>query len=152
MRYNSSFSPRKQDFQRFRNRFDGSDLFFRGNTIHKRREKIHAVPEWAKHDSQVRGLLQKSFPALDTNDLQRERAGRWMRIILLYFRLGKTRNQVAAEMELSPKTVDNLVFRIQLAAQGLRTDGSGSRRQPQRKSPIERALEPFILKRFLHCA
>ena len=66
-----------------------------------------------------------------------ERAGRWARIIHLFFRMGETCGQVATELELPYKRVDNLIWNIRKAAYGLRADGSGPRTKKGRPRRVK---------------
>ena len=58
----------------------------------------------------------------------RKQVLRWVRVIQLYFRLGMSSSEVAAEMSLTRKAVEDLVERIRRAAIGLRTDGEFRKR------------------------
>lgn len=90
-------------------------------------------PEWAKHDDQIRGLLKHVFPKLNTRpsdseqreiaDRQRARAGRWMRVIQLYFRHNMTCSSIAEELGSNLNTVEKIVARIYKASNGKRHNG-----------------------------
>jgi hypothetical protein len=68
-----------------------------------------------------------AFPKLHVNQNQRKRAGRWAQIIQLYFQLGWTRTEVAAELNVGPGAIKTLTRSITRTSKGLRTDGSGPR-------------------------
>ena len=91
------------DFKKLREFLDGSEAFMFGFHITKSRtnSKRRRVPDWAKDDARVRELLLKSFPYLHTNATHRQRAGRWMRVIQLYFRMKKSSTETAVEMNES---------------------------------------------------
>ena len=96
-----------------------------GHQIMKTREGTHGVPEWASSDEKIREFLLRSFPSLRTNQTHRQRAGRWFRIIHLYFRLGWTHNQVAEELGLEPEHIHTLIRAIRRAGNGKHANGTG---------------------------
>jgi hypothetical protein len=109
-----------------KNQVDGG--FAQGGwQVVKAREYKHDTPSWVNNDKKVQKILLQSFPKLRTNTHQREAAGRWGRIIQLYFRTGYTHTQVAHEMGLTPDQVRSTIRAIRRAASGLRADGSGPR-------------------------
>ena len=105
---------------------DADDAFISGHQIKKIRRQKRSTPEWARHQKQVRELLLRSFPKLNTSQKQRKRAGRWMRIIHLYFVLGFTCSQVAAELGEEIAPVKRSIEHIRNASKGKRADGSGT--------------------------
>ena len=105
---------------------DGKEQFMRsGHQILVERKHKRIVPDWAQDDAKVRELLLRSFPKFRTDKRQAARAGRWARVIQLYFRMGKTHGQIADEMSIEYNKVKMLIRAIKWAAQGKRTDGSG---------------------------
>ena len=104
---------------------DGDDAFIAGHQIKKIRRQKRPAPEWARHSKQVRGLLLRSFPKLDKDGKQRKRAGRWARIIHLYFVQGFTYSQVADELGEKGQRVRSSIQHIHNAARGHRANGTG---------------------------
>lgn len=100
-----------------RSKFDGASAFMNGgHQIIKIRRHERDVPEWAKSNEEIQKLLLRSFPKMTTHPLQRLRAGRWARIIHLYFRNGSTYSEVAEEMGESVVVIHSTLKRIRRAA------------------------------------
>ena len=119
--------------------FDGNSSFMRGHQI-KRIRSLHdgrVVPEWVTDDRIIQGLLLRSFPKLATNARQRKRAGRWARVIQLYFRSKKSRREVAEDMGESENVVRMLIRAIKLARNGKRANGTGLRSRKSLVTPIQ---------------
>lgn len=89
-------------------------------------EHNFTIPEWVMDDGEVQRILLRSFPNLNTNPLQRQRASRWNRIIYLHYRLRYTYAQIAEEMELTEAQVRRLIHSISRASAGLRANGTGA--------------------------
>lgn len=104
---------------------DADDAFLSGHQIMKLRRQKRPAPEWARHSRQVRGILLRSFPRLDSDPRQRVRAGRWARIIHLYFVLGHTYSEVAEELREGVQSVRSSIQHISNASRGRRANGSG---------------------------
>lgn len=128
----------KGNFEKLREKFDGSDPFMSGGhqiiksagaTRHDTR--VSNVPEWALDDSKVQTLLLTSFPKLKTDDIQRKRAGRWLQIIHLYYRMGWTQNKIAGEMSIEINLLKYYLTAIKRAAKGLTVDGVGRGIKPR---------------------
>ncbi len=116
----------RDTFRELREIVDGGDPFMRsGHQILVERKHKRIVPDWARSDKEIRKLLLRSFPRLHTDKKQAAGAGRWTRVIQLYFRMGKTHGQIAEEMELGYNMVRMIIRATKWAAQGKRTDGSG---------------------------
>lgn len=108
--------------------FSLSDHFIKGHQIinsdHANRGGLKRKnSEWAKSDEKVRKMLTHSFPHLSTNFKQRHRAGIWLRVIHLYFRMGLSYSTVAKEMRLRKKKVRDLLQSIHRAAEGRPASG-----------------------------
>ena len=119
--------------------FDADSSFIDGHQV-KRVRSLHdgrKVPAWSTDDDTVRKLLLRSFPKLGTNELQRMRAGRWMRVIQLYFRSKRSRREVAEDMRESENVIRMLVRSIKLAQKGCRANGTGKRTRNTRVTPIQ---------------
>jgi len=122
----------KEDaYNELRQTFDGQDPFMtKGHQIIKVRRGNRKTPDWAKNENELRKLLLHSFPYMATNKKQRVRAGRWARIINLYFRLQMTHGQIASEMMMSYCAVESAIRNIKRAAKGLKASGEGRYKSP----------------------
>ena len=87
------------------------------------------IPLWVYENKKVREILLRAFPKLDLDPVQRRGAGRWARIIHLYYRLKWSRGQIAKEMGLQYYTVNDLIRSIKRVAAGKRANGTGLRGQ-----------------------
>jgi hypothetical protein len=113
-------------FEELRKSFDGSESFMtRGHQIIKVRRGNRKTPTWVKDRKKVQQILLHSFPKMQTNALQRERAGRWARIIHLYFKVQMTYGQVAEELGMPPRRVEGIIRSIHRAASGRKANGKG---------------------------
>ena len=120
----------KRTNAQLRRLLDSDDSFLsRGHQIIKIRRHQHKRPEWTKHENQIRGLILLAFPRCEDNDeagkRQRVRAGRWARVIQLYYAMGYTYSQVAEEMGTTSNRVRNLIRHIVNVSRGKRANGSG---------------------------
>jgi hypothetical protein len=96
-------SRKLNDYHKLRQKFDGSDQIIRGlkvfgNGLAGHDQRVANTPEWVRNDAAVRAVLLRAFPKWNTNPTQHERAGRWARIINLYFILGYPASRVAMEL------------------------------------------------------
>lgn len=113
----------KDDFNELRQSFDVQDPFMTtGHQIVKMRRGNRETPDWAKNKQEIQKVLLLAFPKMRANATQRIRAGRWVRALYLYYNTNMTQSQVAEEMGVSPKTVNNVLYRASLVAKGKRTD------------------------------
>ena len=108
--------------------FDGKDHFMTGHDVRGKpsstwSKRVRSLPRWISDDKLIQELLLKVFPKLKTDSRQRERAGRWLRVIQLYFRTALPARSVAEELRISEKTVYDTELRINRAVKGLRTTG-----------------------------
>ncbi len=87
------------------------------------------LPEWATSNESIQKMLLRVFPKLNTSQTQRKRAGRWVRIITLFYLLKWSESQVAAELNQSVASVKFTLVRINRAATGLTTRGRVRRRK-----------------------
>jgi hypothetical protein len=98
------------------------------------------VPGWAAEDKQLRALLIRVFPKLKSNKTQQAQAGKWTRVIYLFYRVGWTTGEIADKMKVSNSVVCSILRRARNAAIGLRTDGKprgGKRGRPTKRSAID---------------
>ena len=109
-----------KDLKKLRGSLDGNDKFIQGYQIGKPRTYARKIPTWARNKTEIRKILLRAFPKLNTSSTQRAAAGRWSRAIYLYFSLGYTRKQTAAEMGLTQKATQRILDRISLVFKGLR--------------------------------
>jgi hypothetical protein len=120
--------------------FDGNDPFMTGgHGILRPRilrpSKRKTLAAWATSDEAIQKILLSAFPKHWTNARQMQRAGRWVRIIHLYFRLGMSSGYIAEETGLKRKNVENMIASIRRVARGLRADNRGLRGLRRRGRP-----------------
>jgi len=101
----------------------GDQSFMNGHQIIRIRRPRRRVPQWVFDDNKIRAFLLRSFPKLSSDDKQRKRAGRWARVIQLYFRTRKSYRETAEEMGESLETTHNIIRRIQRASSGKPVNG-----------------------------
>ena len=98
---------------------DGSDPFMtHGHQIKSVRKIKKNIPEWINDNKFIQKLLLKSFPKLTTDEKQRSRAARWVRIIHIYFKLNMASSQIAEELEITLKSAENIVYGIRKLVAG----------------------------------
>jgi hypothetical protein len=115
---------RKRDMARLRGRMDGNDSFMTAHQIKKIRTREREIPLWTLNDKEVRKVLLRSFPNLRTNNKAAISAGRWMRLIHLYYRVQMSNSQVAKEMNMTLNAVKMALKGIRRVAQGRRMDNT----------------------------
>src|ERR1700686_736609 len=102
-------NPRPEDYPQLRKSFDGDDLSRRdmstgGNDRSGHAARVanaHLNDPWAFDDEQVRLVLLRVFPNINTireTRTQRERSWRWLFIIQHFFRLGERAGTVALKL------------------------------------------------------
>lgn len=95
----------------------GVDAFTGGFQVRTARSYTRPPQIWANSDAEIKKLLLRAFPN-QKNATQRERAGRWARIIYMYHRLGYTSVQVAAELKMTKANVRRMVANINRVRNG----------------------------------
>jgi hypothetical protein len=110
-----------------RTKIDSADIFFTGHRIIKQRRGNRPVPSWATDNIQLRGLLLRAFPKLADNPKHRLAAGRWARVVQLYFRSQLTEGQVADELKMTVNGVKSIIRSILRTSRGRRANGTGVR-------------------------
>lgn len=115
----------KKDMAKLRSRMDGDDRFFGSHQIKKVRTREREIPEWTLDDKEVRKVLLRGFPSLHKTDAAKKGAGRWMRLIHLYYRVQMPIQQVAKEMGLNKNATKMLLKSIRRVARGQRADNTG---------------------------
>lgn len=129
---------KQEAFEELRGQFDGQDPFMTtGHQIITVRRGTHKIPDWTKDKTRIQKLLLRSFPKMMVDSKQREQAGRWARVIHLYFRMQMTSGQVAEEMELPKKKIYDIILRIQRVSHGRRANGTGLLELRKKKRPKE---------------
>ena len=118
--------------KQLKNVIDPNEQF--GHQILKIRRPRKRVPLWALDNKKIQQVILRAFPKMDSDPVQRQRAGRWTRVIHLYYRLKWSRGQIAKEMDLDYVAVKNIIYRLKCVAAGKRADGTGARE----KHPVGR--------------
>jgi hypothetical protein len=113
--------------KQLKNVIDPNEQF--GHQILKIRRPRKRVPLWALDNKKIQQVILRAFPKMDSDPVQRQRAGRWTRVIHLYYRLKWSRGQIAKEMGLQYYTVNDLIRSIKRVAAGKRANGTGLRGQ-----------------------
>jgi len=114
--------------------FSGSDHFMAAGHQIINSNRAYAGPKrredkWAYDDEAVRIVLYQAFPKLLTDKKQRERAGRWARIIQLYFRSGMSGGSVAHEMKINLERVRRFLKSMRHVAAGRTCNGAKKHRK-----------------------
>jgi hypothetical protein len=107
-----------------RQHVDGNDNFMRGFQIGKLKSYKKKIPRWVNNNEEIRKILLSAFPKLATDPRQRVGAARWNNVIHYYFRLRYTYVQTAEELSLKPRTVNDIVCRMNRVAAGRPANGS----------------------------
>ncbi len=116
----------KATYQELRGFLDGNDPFMTGgHQIQQIRQGWHSIPDWTQDDQKIQELLLRTFPKLNTDSRQREQAGRWIRVIYLYYRSRLTHGQIAVELGVNLGTILSLIRSITRVSSGRRANGSG---------------------------
>lgn len=108
-------------FSSLRSHVDGSDNFVRGHGVIKtagatrHTERMKRVPVWALDDVKIAELIKIRFPKAQIDPEQRRLASRMLRLINLYYRVGSTTPQVAEELKMTDKAVENAIYRLNKA-------------------------------------
>ncbi len=137
---------RKADNLELRAMYGGDSQFMNAYQTKKIRTRAREIPAWTLDDKEVQKVLLRAFPKWHTNFRQSQQAGRWARIIHLYFRVQLSTTHVAFELRIKPKNVELMVAGIRRVARGRRADNKGPRgvRRPGR--PKVQTVEKKSLK------
>jgi|ERR1700674_3480292 len=87
------------------------------------KKRARNIPAWALDNEYIKKLLLKIFPKMNSDRRQRDRSGRWARVIYLFFTSARPASEVADAMGISEKKVNDTALRITRAVKGLRTTG-----------------------------
>lgn len=113
------------DLKKFREA--GVDAFTGGFQVGAARTYKRQPQMWSNSQNEIKRILLTAFPRQATNPKQRERAGRWVRIIYLYYRLGYTSAQVAEELNMSKDNVRRMASNINRVRKGFKANNNKSR-------------------------
>lgn len=110
-----------------------------GATLHA--DRMARIPVWALDDMKIKKILLRSFPDMKTDEKQRKRAAIWYEVIYQYWRVGRTRGQVAGDLNLTESQIKDTIRSIRRVAAGTRADNRGvlgkKKGRPKKHSPIE---------------
>jgi hypothetical protein len=115
---------RNKDMIKLRRRMDVNDNFMNAFQITKTRTMEREIPAWTLNDKEVQKVLLRAFPRLRTDNKAAICAGRWMRLIHLYYRVQMPNFQVAKEMNMSLNVVKTTLSHIRRVAKGRRADNT----------------------------
>jgi len=110
---------------KLRLRMDGNDSFMGAHQIKKIRTRERIIPPWVLNDKEVQKVLSRAFPHLKTNPASQKAAGRWARVIHLYYRMQMSNSHVTKEMGMNLNTLKMVLKAIRRVAKGWRADNSG---------------------------
>jgi len=133
------------EYSEIRSSVDGSDVFMAGHSVRRggkgavaAAERRANVPKWTRTDKEIQTVIRRAFPHFETNERQRKFAGRWARVIYLYFRAGHTYSQIAEEMNLKSQSttrpyaiVERMIAHIHQVAKGLSSHSERGVRKPR---------------------
>lgn len=137
---------RDKIYKELRQKFDSCDPFLAGGHRDiKVRRGSKQIPDWVNDYAFIRRVLLRAFPKLDTSIKQRKAAGKWIRVIQLYWRKQLTHGQIRFELgesvngEFVPlrlTAVQAIIRNIRRAINGDATNGKktkvkGSRGRPK---------------------
>lgn len=103
-----------------RTQLDGNEQFVNSHGVIKtagatrHAERMRRVPVWVLDDDKVDKFVNFVFPK------NPDRAEVWRQIIYLYWRVGYTRGQVAAELNMSYATLSQILKRMKRTLRGRR--------------------------------
>ena len=127
---NINLSP-TDEMDALRKQVDGGDNFMDGHQIMKIRGLDREVPNWALDDEKVRRLIQDAFPGFKTKKKVRVRAGHWLRIIQLYYRMRLPQDIVAKEVGITVENLWTTLRDMNRVSRGLTTKNRPRLRKPQ---------------------
>jgi hypothetical protein len=115
---------RRKDMNKLRRKMDGDDGFMNAHQIKKIRTRERVIPPWTLNDKEVQTVLLRAFPGLHKNNAVAKQAGRWTRIIHLYYRVQMSNSQVAKEMGETLNRIKMTLKSIRRVAKGRRADNT----------------------------
>lgn len=127
-------STNNPDFEKLRTILDTNDSFVAGgHEIKKIRTRKKDVPAWALNNKKVQELLLRVFPKLRTDPKQRRRAARWAAAIHLFYRVGMTHSQIAAELKTKSVRIKLVLQHIRWSVRGFTANHRGLRKAKKGK-------------------
>lgn len=117
-------TTRKKDWMKLRRKMDGDDSFMNSHQIKKIRTMEREIPTWTLNDKEVRVVLLRAFPNLHKDRAAAKQAGRWTRLIHLYYRVQMSNSQVAKEMGEGLNRTKMTLKSIRRVARGRRADNT----------------------------
>lgn len=135
----AQLDQRDDDNTTLRKLLGGDDQFMSGYQIQKIRDKDRDIPDWVFNDRKIQTMIMTAFPKFQSNSKQKARAGKWVRIIHLYYRMNLPRQIVAKEMNLEMPKLNRDLQRINWLANGYEWNGSkaGIRKLVSPQTPLE---------------
>jgi len=137
--------------------FDGSEPFMTGgHQILSPHAAVDRVvdkhrPEWVE-DAAFKALLLREFPNMDTDEKQRDRAGRWNRAVYLYYRVSLSALEASGQMGLTVDQFKNILKCIRRVAVGRRCDNRKAKGLTPRGRPkgskvvVDKAGKQHVVK------
>lgn len=86
-------------------------------------QEVIDIPDWAKSDEGLKEVLLSAFPKAETDEKQAVSAGRWMRVLYLYYRMRFSVDDIAEEMQIPVETVRNITRRAKRVGRGEPANG-----------------------------
>lgn len=125
-------------FEELRGILDSSDPFMTsGHRILKIKRPKKKSPPWVRNNESIKKFLIRVFPHMQEFS-QRVRAGKWIRVMYLYYNQNWSRGQIAAELHMTYTAVDSLIRSLKRASKGLRTDTGRPAGKPRTGRPRKR--------------
>jgi len=128
------------DFNKLRQRIDGSEGFMEGHQIMEVRSIDREIPEWVYSNKEVQRVILTSFPKKDVNPRQKAKAGIWARVITLYYRMELPMQVVARELGVDKTLIKRWLQSINRAEKGL-ANRNGKPRRVTPPTPCEGTTE-----------
>lgn len=135
-----SMSGTTDDMLALRKKVDSGDRFMDAHQVTKVRSIERMIPEWAMNDKEVQRLLLLAFPKLKTRLRQRKRAGIYVRIIHLYWRMRLPYPVVAKELGISEVSLKRKIQILTRHGEGLNAHGH-PRKRVTPPTPLEGSPE-----------
>ena|ERR1700722_4826824 len=110
------------DLKKFREA--GVDAFTGGFQVGAPRTYKRKPQTWANSNLEIKRILLTAFPQQATKPRQRERAGRWLRVIHLCLRLSYTYRQAAEDMGTTMNAVRMILRTVNRVRKGLTQHGT----------------------------
>ncbi|SRR6266436_1289362 len=119
------------DMVRLRNKVDGSEQFMSGHQLMKIRSLEREIPEWALNSNKIQEIIERSFPNWRSKKAHMISAGRWVRIIYLYYRMQMPLQFVSKEMGMTKNALKMVLKGIRRIVNGRRFDNRAISQRPR---------------------